>query len=224
MTTPQRGRLICFEGLDGAGKSTAARGLAEALRAQGKPVVFVAKKSTDLADPRLADRMRRLKALIWDYGDTPIDLLGDRHSLFIMAAWFAAFDQIVVRPLIAEGRIVIVDNWCHKFIARFQLKQTVDLAQVRDCFSALSVVDRTYFLDIDVAEAGRRKSSYSQAETGNLDGFHGRTRQNFERYQIRVRQAYLEMAERQEWVVISATGLIPVDVVKSVLRDLSEAA
>ena len=194
-----RGRLICFEGLDGAGKTTTAALLAQALSLRGEPCVFLEKKAHGLADPALADRMARLKTLIWDYGEAPISDLGDHHSLYIMASWFAAFDRAMVAPRLAGGTSVVVDNWYHKFVARFERKRGFDLAHVERCFADLTPVDEVIFLDIDPAVAAARKRSFTQAEVGGLDGGAARSADAFVDYQSSVRERLLARAQDKGW-------------------------
>jgi dTMP kinase len=187
--------------VDGAGKTTLGARLAEALNRGGEPAIFLEKKSFALVDPALADRMARLKALIWDYEDAPIAELGDDHSLYIMASWFTAFDQAMVAPRLANGVSVVVDNWVHKFVARFEQKPGVDIEHVRRCFARLTPVDRIVFLDVDLSLAAGRKTRFTQGEVGNLDGVAGRSVENFVRYQAAVRETLRNRAcTSPEWL------------------------
>lgn len=216
----RRGRLICFEGLDGAGKTTTAALLAQALTERGEPSIFIEKKCTRLANPQLADRMERLKALIWDYGDTPIFDLGDEHSLYIMASWFAAFDRSIIRPALESGITVVVDNWYYKFLARFRLKPAVDFDLVRRVFGGLSSVDHVIFLDISSVRAAQRKTAFTQAETGNLDGLYGLTRENFMLYQENVRSVLFGFAADGGWLLIPVTHKTPKEITAAVLEKM----
>jgi dTMP kinase len=218
---PQRGRLICFEGLDGAGKTTTAAFLAKRLKAAGEEAVFLEKKATHFDDPALADRMTRLKTLIWDYGDAPIADLGDHHSLHIMAAWFAAFDAAMVAPRLAAGITVVVDNWFYKFLARFEQKAGFDMDHARCCFANLTPVDHVIFLEIDPAAAAARKSGFTQAETGNLDGLSGRSAVNFIRYQTRVNDTLRAMARAASgWLILPADGASPERLTRAIIEAL----
>jgi thymidylate kinase len=215
-----RGRLICFEGLDGAGKTTTAALLAEALAGRGERAAFFSKKSTAVADPRLAARMANLKTLIWDYGDAPIMQLGDEHSLYLMASWFAAFDRGIVRPALEAGTTVVVDNWYHKFLARFKLKPRFDFARAAQVFDGVTAVDAVIYLDIPAANAGARKGTFTQAEAGNLDGLDGATVENFVRYQENVRGVLLGWAQAEEWLIVPVRQQTPPELAGEILRAL----
>jgi dTMP kinase len=215
-------RLICFEGLDGAGKTTTASLLAQALAARGEPCEFLEKKAYDLDDPALADRMARLKRLIWDYGEAPIANLGDHHSLYIMASWFAAFDRAMVAPRLARGISVVVDNWYHKFVARFERKPGFDLAHVERCFAELTPVDEVVFLDIDPAVAAARKGAFTQAEVGGLDGGTARSADAFVGYQSSVRERLLARAQQKGWISIPAGAADPSTLAQHIAARLGE--
>jgi thymidylate kinase len=208
--TGPRGRFVCFEGVDGAGKTTLGAHLAQALNACGEPAVFLEKKSSALTNSALSERMARLKTLIWDYGEAPIAELGDDHSLYIMAAWFSAFDQAMVAPRLANGISVVVDNWFHKFVARFEQKREIDIEHVRRCFARLTPVDRIVFLDVDLSLAAGRKNGFTQGEVGNLDGVPGRSVEEFVRYQSAIRETLRNTASTSpEWLWLRSESRAP---------------
>ncbi len=96
---PPRGLYIVIEGIDGTGKSTVARLLAEALRARGREVTLTSEPSDRpsgrLIRERLADRSVKMTAHEW---------LG----LFV-ADRRIHIDE-VVRPALARGQDVVQDR------------------------------------------------------------------------------------------------------------------
>ncbi|MGB0678972.1 MAG: dTMP kinase [Polyangiales bacterium] len=106
-TAPERGTFVVLEGVDGAGKSTQCRRLAEALRAQGRAV-------RQLAQPSKGDIGRLLRRLM---GPEAAPAPGPRP----MAALFAAdrLDQLERRilPALAAGETVICDRYDHSSVA-----------------------------------------------------------------------------------------------------------
>jgi dTMP kinase len=98
---PKYGRFITLEGGEGAGKSTLARGLAEALRAKGREVVIT-------REPGGAPGADAIRALLVS-GDT------GRWSVLEEALLFAAARlnhlEHTVRPALQRGAWVICDRY-----------------------------------------------------------------------------------------------------------------
>lgn len=220
----ERGALICFEGLDGAGKTTIARSVAAALTAEGVPAALVERKDPDCGAPELTRRMELLKALIWEYGDAPIGELGDYHALYNMASWFSALDFRKVRPLLASGVTVVVDNWYFKFLSRFTLKRTMDEAHLRSCFAHLTRPDLVVYLDVNPEVAVARKGEFGKGETGFFDGLGLPSRENFVRYQGQVRQVMGRLSSEEGWCSIEVDNKTPEQVTSLVLDAIRQRA
>jgi dTMP kinase len=95
------GLFLAFEGVEGSGKSTQATLLATHLREQGVPVVHAREPgSTPLGE--------RIRALVLNDASVQIPPLSE---LFLMLAARAAFVEQVVRPALAENRVVISDRF-----------------------------------------------------------------------------------------------------------------
>jgi len=203
-----KGSLICFEGLDGAGKTSISRLVSERLQNQKFKAIFVEKKSTQFSKDYITQRMTKLRHIIWEYGDDPIYELGDEHSLYILASWFAVLDKCKIRPFLSEGYIVIVDNWYYKFLSRFKLKQNLDFYHVKHCFSRLSSPDAVIFLDVSPKIAASRKENFSITETGkmHMDNQDIRSKKNeldnFIKFQSSVRKVLSSFALEQNWIRI----------------------
>jgi dTMP kinase len=214
-------QFICFEGLDGAGKTSVSESVCEELRKAGLPVTFVDKKSVEFNHPYLGAHMAALKGILWDYvPDSPIHLLGDHHWLYLVASWFSVLDHCKISPCLAQGQLVIVDNWYYKFLARFRLKTTVQFAHVRACFSAIHKPDLVILLDADPAVAATRKRTFSASEAGNADGLSGLTTANFVQYQNRVRASLDELLSSENVVRVNTSELSASDVAATVAEQL----
>jgi len=214
----ERGTLICFEGLDGAGKTTIARSVVAALTAEGVQAALVERKDPDCGSRELTRRMELLRALIWEYGDVPIGELGDYHALYNMASWFSAIDYRKVRPLLAAGVTVVVDNWYFKFLSRFTLKKTMDTGHLRACFAHLTRPDLVVYLDVDPEVAVARKGEFGKGETGFFDGLGPPSRENFVRYQGQVQQVMGRLASEEGWCSIEVNNKTP-DQITSLVVD-----
>jgi thymidylate kinase len=158
----KQGQMICFEGLDGAGKTTVARSVVARLGAKRVSVELVERKDPQCDSPALTERMKLLRRLIWQYGDIPIQELGHHHALYNMASWFSALDLRKIRPLLAAGVIVVVDNWYYKFLSRFILKRAIDESHLRACFSHLTRPAAVFYLDVDPEVAAERKEDFNK--------------------------------------------------------------
>lgn len=125
----QQPRFIVFEGLDGSGKSTCARAVAERLGA-----VFLTTPSPTLRELR--------GKIIDDLGDCQ-----EAHELFYLATVFAASNE-VTRHL-AEGRSVVLDRYFLSTVAYAAFRgSTLD---VDDLAAALRPADLTVYLHADLA-------------------------------------------------------------------------
>lgn len=207
------GRFICFEGMDGAGKTTAAAGLAKALEINGERIDFLARKDPRCDDPRLTQHLESLAELIWGYGDTPVERMGDHHALYNVASWLSAIDMLKIQPTLSKARSVVMDGWYYKFLARMTLKSELDTKQAATSFSHLTTPDQVFLLDVDPKIAALRKADFTRGETGNFDDFGEPNSNSFVRYQMLVRELLLGYADRYGWTVINVDNRSPEDVV-----------
>jgi dTMP kinase len=217
----KRGKLICFEGLDGAGKTTIAKRTVNYFLRHNDKAIFVEKKHPEFQSQYLTQHMATLKSLLWEYDpEAPLHEVGDSHWLYLMSSWFCVLDKGLVQPLLDQGRLVVVDNWYYKFISRFFLKAQLNSSHVEDCFRSLSVPDCVVLLDVSPDVAASRKKKFTVPESGNLDGLHGRTRENFIKYQDLMHQILLEFQREKQWAIIKTDHLSEDEVVRCVIEEL----
>jgi dTMP kinase len=98
---PEGGLFLAFEGVEGSGKSTQARLLAEDLGGRGYDVVHA-------REPGTTPLGERVRSLVLDEAGLGIPA---RSELFLMLAARAAFVSQVVRPALHDGKIVIADRF-----------------------------------------------------------------------------------------------------------------
>lgn len=116
--SPVRGREITVTGIDGAGKSTLAARLHQALVDAGHPAILVGKHTTDVPmDPDLSAYLDRLNELIYRRDTRVAQACGDHYWLLALAAWYSLQDELVIQPVLAAGTHVILDNAHHKILA-----------------------------------------------------------------------------------------------------------
>ena len=216
------GVFVSIEGCDGAGKSTLCNDLCDRLRRAGYGCAIIDKRPT-FENDFLSHHVTKLGELTW--AGVRLDdrrIINDLHWLYMAAAWYAVIDQHCVQPALAQNDFVLADSWYDKLLARFALKPAPVKHQASTVFRSFSRPDLTFFLDVDPAEAARRKTTFAYSETGNLDGYVGATAENFIAYQSRVRQAYQALMTGERWVMIDANDCNREAVVATILNEIQQ--
>lgn len=151
--------FLSFEGIDGCGKSTQARLLAETLRSEGRDTVL----TREPGGSEGAEEIRRLL----------VEGAGERWSAETECLLFTAArrDHLerTIRPALAAGKTVITDRFAdstrvYQGAARGELRAMVD--RLHDLMIAVEP-DRTFVIDIDPATALAR----GNARGGKEDRF-----------------------------------------------------
>jgi dTMP kinase len=139
--------FLTFEGLDGSGKSTQARLLAEALRADGRDVVV----TREPGGTALGERIRELVlggAVVSPWAEV---------SLF--AAARAQLVEEVIAPALARGADVVCDRYLDSSLAYQGIARGLGLERVLEINLHATnrlLPDRTYLLLVDPKESARR--------------------------------------------------------------------
>ncbi len=102
-----RGRLITIEGIDGAGKSTLAQGLADALRTRRVEEVLL------LREPGGVAASERIRTLVKD----PQLRVGARAEALLYAAARAQLVEEALEPALARGAWVLLDRFVDSSLA-----------------------------------------------------------------------------------------------------------
>lgn len=186
------GLFLTLEGGEGAGKSTAARFLAERYRAQEREVVL----TREPGGSPLAEAIRGLVLSSWDEG------VSATTEVLLMFAARAAHLQATITPALARGAVVICDrfvdaSWAYQGAGRGVSAE--HLTQLETMVLGALRPTRTLLFDLSpelgLARArGRGDTNRFEAET--LD------------FQRRVRQAYLDRAAQapHRYRLIDATA------------------
>jgi len=193
--TPQQGRFITLEGIEGAGKSTALALVREAVEAAGHPVVVT-------REPGGTALGEDLRALLLGHKHTG---MADDTELLLMFAARAEHLHQVIAPALLAGKWVICDRFTDATYAyqgggRGLSRERI--AQLETWVQGERRPDLTLLLDLPVLQglerAGRRSAP---------DRFESEQAAFFER----VRQAYLEIAaaEPQRVRTIDASQNLP---------------
>ncbi len=155
-----RGRLITIEGLDGAGKSTLAQALARELVARGHAVEL-------LREPGGVEVSERIRELVKD----PALTIAPRTEALLYAAARAQLVHERVRPLLAEGTIVLLDRFVDSSLAYQGAARGLGVEEVRAInLFATGVLepDRTLLLRI-APSTGRERQHGRGLEADRLE-------------------------------------------------------
>lgn len=186
------GRFITLEGIEGVGKSTQVRILADRLESAGHTVV----RTREPGGTEVGDRIRAV--LLDPNGQAPVD----DTELLLMFAARAEHIARVIRPALAVGQWVVCDRFTDATHAYQGGGRNIDPARIAVLEQWVQqglVPDRTLLLDLPVEEGLDRALG-----EGDGDRFERERRAFFER----VRETYLERAaaEPERFRVIDAAG------------------
>lgn len=186
-----RGLFLTLEGIDGCGKTTQSRLLAESLEAMGIETLC-------LREPGGTDVSERIRSLVLD---PACEGMADECELLLYEASRAQLVREVIGPALAMGRLVVCDRYLDSTLA-YQaggrgLPESV-VASANAVGSCGVVPDRTILLDVDPEIA------LTRATRGGTD----RLEAEGLAFQRRVRERYLRLAhdEPARVVVVDATG------------------
>jgi dTMP kinase len=195
-----RGTFITFEGIDGSGKTTQLRLLAERLRQAGRSVV-------EAVEPGGTDIGRKIRAIVLDGRNTQ---LTPRAELLLYFASRAQNVEEIIRPALEAGQIVL----CDRFTDSTLVYQGYGRGLGADVVLTLHQIacqglqpDLTVFVDIDLDE------SLARARGRNVESSSSETRLDDEsrEFHKKVRDAYLDLAVREAQRFIVVDGAASVD-------------
>lgn len=196
--------MITVTGIDGAGKSTLAARLHRALTDAGHPAVLIGKNSTDVPmDEDLSAYVDHLNGLVYRRDARVAQACGDHYWLLALAAWYTLQDTLVIRPALAAGTHVVLDNAHHKILARYAVNPDVSTRLAEQVFAHLTEPDLVIFLRIGAREALARKGEFTSLETGHS----GTGAEDFVRYQDTVLAQLREQEHRGRWLSLDVTGM-----------------
>ncbi len=186
---PPRGRLIALEGIDGCGKSTQARALAETLEA------------TLTFEPGATAIGSRLRELLLAPDASPPS---PRTEALLMAADRAEHVALVLEPALAAGAWVVSDRYTASTIAYQGYGQGLDVAEVGELVAwatAGLAADLSVLVDVPVEVAAARLAALGPSKADRLE----RLGPDFA---ARVRQGFLAQAasDPEHWIVVDGTA------------------
>jgi dTMP kinase len=183
------GLFITFEGGEGCGKSTHSRLLLEKLEQQNIPAVLTHEPGGTALGNELRNLLKKRKG-------SPIS---PQAELFLLAASRAQLVTEVIRPALAEGKVVICDRFTYSTMVYQGYGRGLDFTAIRMVNNMATrhlSPDLIVLLDVPPEQGlARKRSLKDRFELEDLS-FHRR-----------VREGYLKMAgaEPDRWLVIDAS-------------------
>lgn len=188
--------FITFEGIEGSGKTTQIRLLAQRLQSRGVPALT----TREPGGCPIADAIRAV-LLNPDH-----KAMSPRAELLLYAAARAQHVEEVIRPALAAGKIVLCDRFSDATIAYQGEGRGLD-RELIDTLNNVAVKgltpDLTILLDMPVEEGLRRAIERNDRHEMK----EGRFEQESLRFHERVRQGYLKRVEDEDhFFVVDALG------------------
>jgi len=197
--SPSHGRLIAFEGVEGAGKSTQVELLRQALEKAGRRVVTT-------REPGGTPVGEQVRSILLD----PASTLDARTEALLFAAARAQLVAQVIRPALERAEVVLCDRYLDSSLAYQGAARGLGLEPVAaiNGFATEGLLpDLVVLLRVDPAEGlARQRGGRDRIERQDLE-FHQRVAQGF---------LDLAAADPDRFVVID--GAAPVDRVAAEVR------
>lgn len=202
-----KGLFITLEGVDGCGKSTQGALLADALEAAGREVVR-------LRDPGSARLSEKIRLMLLDPGN---DDMCYECELLLYEAARAQMVRELIEPALARGAVVVCDRYfdstyAYQAAGRGLSPQMIEIAN--ELGSCGVTPDVTLVFDLSAEEALGR-ATHEGADRLEGEGM---------RFQRRVREGYMRLAQEQSDRVRLVDGFGTVEVVHArvteALRDV----
>jgi len=184
--TADRGIFIVFEGIEGSGKSTHVRELADRLASEGRTVLV----TREPGGTALGESIRTL--LQGGPGEITIS---PESELMLFAASRAQLVREVITPALERGEIVISDRFTDSTVAYQGYARGLDmdtLSAVNRFVAGTAMPDLVILMDLDVGE-GLRRLGVRNENTGRSSD---RIEQEDIRFHEQVRAGYLDIARK----------------------------
>mgnify|MGYP001047070171 CR=1 FL=1 len=195
------GTLITFEGVEGSGKTTQARLLAEYLKTLGYQVIL----SREPGGTEIGERIRRILL------DNQLKQMHPLTELFLYLASRNQHTREKIIPALQAGRIVIVDRYADSSVAYQghgrELGEKL-ISRLNKLATATIKPDITFLIDLPVRIGQNRKR---KEEPDRLE-------QEADSFHERVRNGYLKLARRAPKRIKIISGNQPADEIQNQIR------
>ena len=183
-----RGIFISFEGIDGCGKSTQVKMLVEYLNQSGSETIMV----REPGGTKISEEIRDILL------NRHLDNICDRTEALLMTGSRSQLTNEIILPSLKKGLNVVADRYYDSTLAYQGGGRELDLEWLikLNHFATYNLDPNiTFFIDIDPREAQKRKNQEEdRIERAGID------------LQARVRNAYIELAQRFKERYVSIDG------------------
>ena len=190
-----RGIFISFEGIDGCGKSTQVKMLVEYLNQSGSETIMV----REPGGTKISEEIRDILL------NRHLDNICDRTEALLMTGSRSQLTNEIILPSLKKGLNVVADRYYDSTLAYQGGGRELDLEWLikLNHFATYNLDPNiTFFIDIDPKEAQKRKNQEEdRIERAGID------------LQARVRNAYIELAQRFKERYVSIDGNAPVNTI-----------
>lgn len=204
--------FITFEGIEGCGKTTQIRLLAESLQQSGKEVLL----TREPGGCPIADKIRSILL------DADNSAMTPKAELLLYAAARAQHSDEVIRPALAGGKIVLCDRFTDATSAYQGCGRGLDQGLISDLNAIATggcVPDLTVLIDCPV-ELGLERAM-ARIEAGSAADRNHLREERFERESLefhqRVRDGYLRLAATHTDRFIVIDGSAPITTIAATI-------
>jgi len=180
--------FITFEGIEGSGKTTQIRHLAEFLRDRGCDCVLT-------REPGGTEIGKKIRAILLDPENKGMDSLTE---LLLYTADRIQHIKSVIKPCLSQGKTVLCDRYADATIAYQGFARGLDTEVIRRVHEQILEIvkpDLTILLDLP-PEIGLSRA-WKQIRSGARTGQESRFEQELLAFHEKVRGGYLEIARRE---------------------------
>lgn len=182
--------FLAFEGVDGAGKSTQVKLLAELLESQGREVLLC----REPGGTELGEELRRILLVTGGEMDPEVEVL-----LFMAAR--AQLCSKVIRPALEAGKVVISDRFLWSSVVYQGIVGGLGVEEVLSIGRVATrglLPDLTVLVDLDPADSHSGLDEADRMESRGLD------------FQRRVREGFLALADEfsESFALIDGGGSV----------------
>lgn len=198
----ERGKLISLEGIDGVGKTSCASLLCDIISSEKKSI-YINRKAIPNDNDYIRLHMEHLYAILWGKGEVfskapniEYNGLNREHWRALMLAWYTAFEQHMILPLLEKGITVVTDGYVYKEIVK-AIYSSGDFGIEKE-FDFLFKPDIVFYLTASPNDCIREDSNTNRVESGAFVGMQG----DFVKHQTEMKAIYDRLAEDKKWITI----------------------